>query len=715
MSAYPEAQYVIDELSQKITSTGVKLLAPTDVSIVNFDEAAKLTWTDPEDVVSNGGIVAQWAKTVVVRKEGSAPTSVSDGTVIETETSRNAHQTKPLIDTGLTNGTTYYYGIFPCTDIGQYTTSCTQSFTPAEIKPTTPTLDSVTASDEGAIVAFTNNDSEALTKIVYKKGSAPTSDKDGTVIENATSPQTVDGLINDTEYFFVVYSYTSKRVSVASEVISATPHAIVPTAPTLDSIKGTDQSITISFTKTSADAGVKIVYKEGSAPTSDSDGTVLTNRTSPITITGLTNGTTYYFVGYAFTTKRTSEASNTLSATPRAYIQFAFHYSENDNAPDSVTYPAGYDNSDWGDDPFYVDLSTGKPHWGKWADDKAKFLIPKSCMLKYDGTRDYYLDENDETKKADGTASDVASTSYAGNAMMEFGQEGAKIYWKIVPDSDGKGFTWIVANAQVDEDMKPWNHYNCKGEVAEHFYVSKYFGGNDGSKMRSLSGVANYVSQTGTTELTAAKANNQTSDEIWNTWVYSDWLFLWMLCILFSKSTNVQAKYGYGNCNTSGALANGTMNGKGLFFGSANKTSGVKVFGIENLWGNIWRRIAGLMLVNGTVKIKLTYGKQDGSTVEGYNTTGEGYISHGTMGGTSGGYISHVNATDRGITPETMSGSDSTFYCDGAWFNNSGTMYAFVGTLWSNDLLAGFAVGLYGAVSVSSTRFGSALSCKPLA
>lgn len=402
---------------------------------------------------------------------------------------------------------------------------------------------------------------------------------------------------------------------------------------------------------------------------------------------------------------------------------FAFHYSENDSNPDSVTYPAGYDNSNF-TDPFYVNLSTGKPHYGDWDPEGAngaavRFLFPRSCMLKYDGTVDYYLNENDETKREDGTASDVAKSSYAGNAMMEWAQDGRKIYWRIIPDADKKGFTFVVANGETaDTKMKPWNHYNCKGDVAEHWYTPKYFGSSDGTRLRSISGGTNYVNNNASAELALAKKNNLGTDEIWNTEVYADWVFMQMLEVLISKSMNTQAKFGYGRCKSdnSSAIGQGTMNGKGMFFGSSDQTSGVKIFGMENPHGNLWRRIAGLVNVSGAVKCKLTYGTQDGSSAEGYNLDGNGYIACGSIGGTSGGYISHMNIGDNFLAPATVSGSDSTYYTDGAWFNNGQVDYAFVGGYWGNGLHVGaFCVTLNGAVSLAAPGNGAAPSCKPLA
>lgn len=627
MSAYPEAQYVIDELSDKIKTGGWKLQPPTNVTIANFDEAAKISWTDPQDVLIEGQTAAAWGGTVIVRKEGSAPANENDGTVVARVTTRNQYSSTPLIDSGLTNGTTYYYGVFPYTELGNFNYSFTEAFVPEEI---------------------------------------------------------------------------------------------IPIVPVINSIKGADQQVTIDFTSETPEALVKFVFKIGSAPMSDSDGTVFSNfATSPAVITGLTNDTEYYVKAFGYTSLRVSEGSEAVRVTPRAYVQFAFHYSEDDSSPDSVTYPEGYDNSNF-TDPFYVNLATGVPHYGDWdkTDSKMSWLFPKPCMLKYNGERDYYLDENNYTKKADGTASDVADHAYGGNAMIEWGQDDRKIYWKIVPDSNGKGFTFVVASAQVDEDMKPWNFYDANGDETDHFYTPIYFGSSDGTRLRSISGKNNYVSQTRQTEVTQARANNQTAAIEWDTEVFCDWFLVSMLCCLISKSMNSQAKFGHGRCKSdnSAAIGQGTMNDKGMFYGRSDQTSGVKVFGMENPWGNLWRGIRGLVNANGTVKAKLTHGRQDGSTADDYNFDGTGYLAQGSISGTNGGYISHMNINSKCVTPCTISGSDSTYYTDGGWFNNSQNNYAIVGCSWGAALLCGcFCVYLGNLSSDTNASIGAALSCKPLA
>ncbi|MEG1525885.1 MAG: hypothetical protein RR475_12870, partial [Clostridia bacterium] len=146
--------------------------------------------------------------------------------------------------------------------------------------------------------------------------------------------------------------------------------------------------------------------------------------------------------------------------------------------------------------------------------------------------------------------------------------------------------------------------------------------------------------------------------------------------------------------------------------------SGVKVFGMENWWGNLWRRTAGWIVENGVQKVKITRGTHDGSTTNDYNITGNGYksIAGATPSGTNGGYISSMKNENFGRLPVVASGSATTFESDGLYFNVSGVFYAFVGGYWNNPLVVGpFFAYLTYAASTATADYGAALSCKPLA
>ena len=189
------------------------------------------------------------------------------------------------------------------------------------------------------------------------------------------------------------------------------------------------------------------------------------------------------------------------------------------------------------------------------------------------------------------------------------------------------------------------------------------------------------------------------------------------LLYLISRSTDTQTVFGAGNISSSTLSTTGLLNGKGLFYGTKDSNIiGVKTFGIEHYWGSSWNRIAGcLYFTSGGYKIKLTYGQSDGSTVDGYNLDGTGYITTGiTYSGSNGAYAKHSAFNNQCIIPNVTGASASTYYCDGSWYAND--TYLFVGGSCEYGLLCGaLCWTLNNTVSESDWSVGSALSCKPLA
>ena len=248
-----------------------------------------------------------------------------------------------------------------------------------------------------------------------------------------------------------------------------------------------------------------------------------------------------------------------------------------------------------------------------------------------------------------------------------------------------------------------------------------YNGSNVSNKLRSLSGKKPIHDQTAQNEINYAKANNLTDDIIWYTEVYCDIVLLQLLLTLIGKSTDSQTTFGNGHytggSNASHLLSTGTMNTKGLFWGTNGTWNGVKVFGIENFYGNQWHRVAGYMYASGVQKIKMTYGQSDGSTTDGYNTDGTGYVEipDSTISGTSDGYISKMKFTKNGFIPLVTSGSSTTKYCDGLWFINGITYMLFGGGCHIEALVGFFCSALNCASSYSYWFVGASLSCKPLA
>lgn len=353
--------------------------------------------------------------------------------------------------------------------------------------------------------------------------------------------------------------------------------------------------------------------------------------------------------------------------------------------------------------------------YGSWKD---AFFMPRPCMVKYDGTVDYYLNPDNYKKKEDGSPSDVANPGYEGNAMMEF----PKIWYKFEPGSeDGEGY-FYCSNVKPDDTYHCWCNINSNDEETDHFYMAIYNGtGTD--KLRSLSGVQLTLANgngntTGQQEIDRALRNNTTENVEWYTEVWSDRLLLTALHVLISKSLDTQGSFGQGipsgSQTTKEAYVTGTLDDKGLFFGDTTGTAtAVKTFGIENFWSLVWHRVAGCVYVDNVVKTKLTYGTADGSEVVGYNNTGNGYITESGVP-TSNGYASKMKFSERGFMTNAVAGSTNKFYCD-YFYQSNGTRYLLVGGSSASGTYAGaFYFDLNDAFAYARWTIAASLSLKPL-
>lgn len=389
---------------------------------------------------------------------------------------------------------------------------------------------------------------------------------------------------------------------------------------------------------------------------------------------------------------------------------YGFHVNSSESDPSaSVTYL----RDAVGMTPAKMDFKNGKFNWGSWRD---AFFIPRPCMLKSDGTVAYYLNENNYALKEDGTSSDISNESFDGNAMMEWGRDHKRIWYKIVADAgDPTSYSVYIADHKEDKDFVAWSFYNKNNELMEHFYTPIYGGSLDSNnKLRSLSGKAYMHSKTGTQEISYAKANG----EGWNIEVFADKLLMFLLLCLMGKSTDVQGTYGQGH-STGGSSADslvntGQLDDKGLFFGYSATDKKVKVFGMEDQWGEQWNRVAGLMLDNGIYKYKLTEGTADGTTIVGYPTTDTNGMLNAGQSPTANGYVSKFAVHGDCILPSEVSGGSTTYYCDYFYQNQSGVQFALLGGGSYYGAYCGFCVDLSTAVSVAGWNVGASLSCKPL-
>jgi hypothetical protein len=220
-----------------------------------------------------------------------------------------------------------------------------------------------------------------------------------------------------------------------------------------------------------------------------------------------------------------------------------------------------------------------------------------------------------------------------------------------------------------------------------------------------------------TTEITRALANNTTSSTEWYTTVLSDTQLITMLLVLIGKSTNCQNVFGKGLCaggqTIKESYVTGMLNDKGMFWGDVTGNNPVKVFGMENFWGCVWTRVAGMGGVSYKYKIKLTYGTADGSTSSGYSTAGTGYISVDVTQPTSSGFLSKMIFNDKGMFPSAASGSSSTYFCDYVYRGNQYLAvggYCFSST---SDYGGPFCMSLSISYNMANWYTSTRLSLKP--
>ena len=463
-----------------------------------------------------------------------------------------------------------------------------------------------------------------------------------------------------------------------------------------------DGNVIASWTKT------VIVKKEGSYPENVTDGTIVVTSTvknqyaSTAYVDTQANSSNWFYRAFPY-----SNSAYSLSDLNKFdFFSYAIYIDEDDPVEETCVHKlAGYDN--YFLDFMEMNFTTDKFYWGGWKDEP---WIPKPCMLTYAGVVDYYLNPDDYTQKADGTASAVTNTGYSGNAMMEW----QSIFTKV--ERVGSKLYMYFASHKLDDGYECYSTKKSDGTYADHFYMPIYEGSLVGSTLRSMStGAKPKVSTTAEQEATYAAANGTG----WTTTVWADENLMQMIGVLCFGRLNFQVACGY-NCGSSTSAVThncGSGNTKGMFYGQTSTSSyATKFFGMENWWGHRWRRPNGLMMLSGTVYVKMTRSTVDGSTVTDYNRTGSGYINTGIkVPSASESYIKHVAGSKWGtFIPDVVSGgSSTTYYSDACWSATSDTRQLLLGGSVYDGFLAGlFAFNVSDAPSHSLWLLGASISYK---
>ena len=237
--------------------------------------------------------------------------------------------TSPYTIYGLKNHVVHYFVIAAVDENGEGPISAEAFATPSPpTRPPTPRNFSAQSGD-GQITLYWDSHPQIERYNIYAATqSGVTAEvysqlRGSMTIRNITSPYVFRGLSNGTTYYFVLTGETdASGESLATEEIAATPH--LPKLPPPANIQAlaSDRKITVRW-QASSGANRYNVYMARQAGVSPetiknmSSGAVFESVTSPLEITDLQNGVTYYLTVTAANNVQESKSSVEVSATPQ--------------------------------------------------------------------------------------------------------------------------------------------------------------------------------------------------------------------------------------------------------------------------------------------------------------------------------------------------------------------------------------------------------------
>lgn len=316
----------------------------------------------------------------------------------------------------------------------------------------------------------------------------------------------------------------------------------------------------------------------------------------------------------------------------------------------------------------YTDDAAGMMPGSSW-DTMPIFKNIKPCLFN-GGQVVGYLNPNDFAQFEDGSAADIVSGT-AGDVMIEFPRAGLSI------NTEGNIVTIKMTDNPNDPNFKYYAHTRGS-QSRDYFYLGAYKGYAASSRLRSLSGKAPTGNQTIGTFRTYAQNNGAGYENSG----FFQLTFRQCLYLIKYKNLDSQTTLGQGYVGGTAIQTTGATNTNGMDYGNPlSATSRVKLFGLEDFWGNIGEIIDGIY-TNSSRNIL--------TATDNFNDTGAGYTNQG-QGSTIdlSGYISKPQGTtEKGFIIREGAGSATTFFADSGNLRAT-SQILFYGGYYSDASLAG--------------------------
>jgi predicted RNA-binding protein with TRAM domain len=289
--------------------------APTNIVATPGNTTVALSWAAP----ANGGSAITGYNVYEGTSSGGESGTAVNTTLITTTTTTV---------TGLTNGTTYYFTIKAVNAIGSSAASTEVWAIPAGTVPGAPTGVTATVGFGSVTVTWaapSDVGGSAIIRYTVATADSTAPGRGGQTCTWTTGPLTctVTGLTNGDSYTFTVTATNTVGTSVASSVSNAVvPGLSVPSAPTGLAATPGNHKVVLSWVAPPNGGAAIIGYNlyEGTSAGGENysapvNGGVLISGITA-TVTGLTNGDTYYFTVKAVNDVGSSVASNEAWAIP---------------------------------------------------------------------------------------------------------------------------------------------------------------------------------------------------------------------------------------------------------------------------------------------------------------------------------------------------------------------------------------------------------------
>lgn len=344
---------------------------------------------------------------------------------------------------------------------------------------------------------------------------------------------------------------------------------------------------------------------------------------------------------------------------------------------------------------------------------------------------DYIQDFESYTTETNGTYVNVKSpldNLFPYNEIHEVVDENDNVFisfpscfirWKRTETGELDGFQ--VAPEIPEEDSEGWFIPDCFLDPRDdtnsiylgETWIGKYEGWRDDvGRFWSLSGTAPTTNISITDVQTACRKWSFDYDyngyQMYN---MSQMVLYNFLCMLYYKTANIQTVYS-GRTNKSSAADTGSCDGVTGLNGWDTVTTCVKMLGVENPYGNIYKFVGGIFFNSSTIYVdrnpvtKGTFSPSGKETLDFTRPTIDGYIK----------YLKAGNApeTQSYVYASATGGSDTTYVGDYCYYNSSGTILC-CGGYWDSGAHAGlwFLFGGLGA-SDSGSDVGGRLSRAPI-